>query len=134
MKSVAYNSRTALSCGCNATAIICLPPELVSGGEAPYILGTVTFTGAVTDCRGYKEYQYSLVYNEGQLNDPSVDLVTCDIEGVFCVGCLTSYIDYQASRLFAGTVEYKLPTTLPTPGQTLSADSVSGNIVTLVWT
>lgn len=93
MKTVAYISSQLLSCAsCSGDVVICLDASLVATNQ-PFLSGSVISYLAVTDNCGRRKYNYALSYDENELVDPSYSLVTSDIEGVFCKGCLTDYIE-----------------------------------------
>lgn len=95
MKTVQYINSQLLSCAnCNGDAFICLSPVLTDGGQ-PYLPVNIAAVMNTTDNCGKSQYVYSLTYDEYALLDPNYALVASDIEGIFCKGCLTTYIDAQ---------------------------------------
>lgn len=93
--NVTYKSSTLLSCRCeeNAQVIICVDPTLTSSG-APFINGTLVSYTSGADVCGNTLYSYYLTYNDSDLLNPAVLLLSSQIRGVVCRGCLTDYIDY----------------------------------------
>jgi hypothetical protein len=93
--NVTYRSSTLLSCRCeeDAEVIICLDPALTSTG-APFINGNLTSAISSADVCGNTSYSYYLTYTDTDLADPATAIISSQIEGVLCRGCLTDYIDY----------------------------------------
>lgn len=92
-----YSCTSRLSCSnaLPADVIICVPVEKVlpiSGVSVGYIEGQIT---QVAECpKGYNcvLYTYTLYFDTDQLAEAeSID--ASDIQGVFCKGCLTSWIE-----------------------------------------
>lgn len=93
MKTVTYTANHLLSCAkCNGEIVICID-EALTVSTKPYIDAVVASTVEAWDSCGKPTYVYGFTYDEYQLLDPLVDLLDLNIDGVFCRGCLTAYID-----------------------------------------
>jgi hypothetical protein len=109
LQLVTYSSQTKLSCAsCEAAEVVlCIRPEIIApyvcaegdDPETPFVLHTIPATllnwNKTTQGCGRKcitTYRYVFQYDDESLVPPNL-LVCGDIEGVFCRGCLTEYID-----------------------------------------
>lgn len=96
MKSVNYTTSQQLVCAeCNGLVIVCVDPDLtqlICTAEQPFLEGQIIGTSeGFTNC-GCVVYTYTVAYDEAQLSDPTYSLLTSDIKGLFCLGCLTDWI------------------------------------------
>lgn len=100
MKTVAYNSSQLLACAqCNGEAVICVDDSLTVSG-APFLDVTVVSVEEDKDTCGNCYYLYGLSYDEYALVDPATGLVTGDIDGIFCKGCLVTYMENLAATVW----------------------------------
>ena len=134
--NVVYKSPNTLSCMCGGgDVIVCVDAAKTSNG-APFIEGTLLASSPGFDVCGNCQYTYYINYNDGQLLNPLVPLVSADITGVICRGCLTSYLDWKApftKPLLGADFEYILPAVLPNANDIMVVTSISGNTITLGW-
>lgn len=108
MKSFNYITTKLIDCdACNKTCatlniikpvIICLDSSLTESG-APYIEGNIVLSHSWLNSCGLTEYSYGITYDESQLADPNTILTSCDISGILCKGCLSSYVEYLISQV-----------------------------------
>jgi microcystin-dependent protein len=100
MKTVAYNSSQLLACAqCGGEAIICVDDSLTVSG-APFLDVTVVSVEEDKDTCGNCYYSYGLSYDEYALVDPATGLVAGDIDGIFCKGCLVTYMENLAATVW----------------------------------
>lgn len=92
MQTVIYRSLKKLECQCDTEVIICIGVDLTASG-APFIEGTLLTTTTTTDTCLRTVYNYSLEYDENDLLDPTHVLMSSEVNGVLCKGCLTDYIE-----------------------------------------
>lgn len=93
MLTVTYQATQFLSCAkCNGDVILCVSDTLTANGM-PFIEATVASYVESWDACGKLNYLYGFSYDEALLLNPGTPLVSTDIEGVFCKGCLTTYIE-----------------------------------------
>ncbi len=96
MESLIYRSTSKLECQCDAEIIVCVDETLTAAG-APFLEATlVTTTTSVNSCL-QTVYEYHIEYDENDLADPATLLMSTNINGIICRGCLTTYIDYLFS-------------------------------------
>lgn len=101
MQTVQYTAYQLLSCAkCNGDVIICVDDSLTAD-SMPFIEGTVASVSEGWSSCGAAQYTYGFTYDENDLADPLTPLVTSDINGVFCKGCLTTYIEAVGSPSLA---------------------------------
>lgn len=105
-RSVLWTSCQRLSCASAQTpdVVICLAseglvvsPDCSEDSPEPYIFHTIEATLTKTwrddtSC-GVGSYRYLLSYNENDLTDPTTPLTSAQVSGVFCKGCLTTWIE-----------------------------------------
>lgn len=102
MKTVTYSSYSLLSCApCSGEVVICISDTLTVG-TLPFIDAVISSYVSAYNACGKMQYTYNFTYNEADLLDPNYSIVESDIEGVFCRGCLTTYIDTVAAASSAG--------------------------------
>lgn len=103
--SVAYCSAVKLSCTTCAPAevILCVDPDYVAPGECPgseeempYDFGFIeasldSYTKSQSCCA--TTWKYVFTYDDALLADINTPLTTASISGVFCKGCMTSWIE-----------------------------------------
>lgn len=108
-KSVVWISCSRLSCASAQS------PDVVLCVTDPALLAPITcspedYTPATIDAVltkvwkdvspcGEVSWRYILNYDENDLADPTVALTTAQVDGVFCQGCLTTYIQDQVRRI-----------------------------------
>lgn len=93
MKTVDYTASSLLSCAkCNGTVVLCVSDTLTADGM-PFLEATVASTTEMWDTCGNLRYLYGFTYDAADLADPTYSLVSTDIDGAFCKGCLTTYIE-----------------------------------------
>lgn len=93
MKTVTYQASQLLSCApCSGNVILCIDASLVVLNE-PFIEAQIIDVLSAWNNCGEQVYTYSISYDELLLSDPSTDLVSSDINGLFCKGCLTDFIE-----------------------------------------
>jgi len=96
IKSVNFTSCGKLSCmECGGDVIICISPTKTESG-----LGFIEGKLVSTDGTLNNEYVYGFTYDAAQLADPSGMLISCDISGVVCKGCVTTYLDSLLDKYF----------------------------------
>ena len=95
VQNVTYKSSTLLSCRCteDSEVIICLNSTLTASG-APFIEGTLTTFSEGADVCGNVLYSYYLEYDDTDLATPANLLISSQILGVLCKGCLTDFIEW----------------------------------------
>ena len=100
IKSVNYLSCGKLTCSeCGGDVIICVSPTKTASGYG-FIDGILVSTDGTFN----HEYIYGMTYDAAQLLDPSGALISCDILGVVCKGCITTYIDALLDKYFTEIV------------------------------
>lgn len=111
-KTVVYTSSSRLSCWSltNPGVILCLsdssliaPQEcLGGGGDVPFdfttIEATLTRSYKSGGCCNNPSYTYVFSYDDAQLADPETALLASQIVGVFCEGCLTTWIEEKVGN------------------------------------
>jgi len=80
---------------CGGDVIICISPTKTESG-----LGFIEGKLVSTDGTLNNEYVYGFTYDAAQLADPSGMLISCDISGVVCKGCVTTYLDSLLDKYF----------------------------------
>jgi microcystin-dependent protein len=110
MKTVSYTSAQLLACAnCNGEAIICVDDTLTIG-NVPFLEVTVMSVDETWNTCGAMSYLYGFSYDENSLIDPVSGLSEGSIHGVFCKGCLTTYINNIASTVWeAAAAKILLP-------------------------
>lgn len=117
IRTVKWTSYTRLSCvGCRAAdVVLCIDPTKVAAKLCPIVPSAApqttpetsfewhTIQAQLTNVRQFPGqnkayYEYTFSYDDVQLVAPVVPLVCGDIEGVFCRGCLTTYIEDLAGN------------------------------------
>lgn len=111
MKSVLWSTCQRLSCSNSPspTVIICLtdtgivkPPNCID--DTPETVEPTTIEATLT--KSWRDglsgcnpvYRYLFQYDETNLIDPVTPLTTAEISGVFCKGCLTSWIEEEVGN------------------------------------
>jgi hypothetical protein len=105
-KSVVWSSCARLSCSNQETpeVVLCLtdssllaPFTCPDETESSFAFTTIdaVLTKSWKDCGscGTGTYRYLFQYDENLLADPTTPLVTADVAGVFCKGCLTDWVE-----------------------------------------
>lgn len=88
-----FTSSEYLECAtCAGEVVMCIDADKTVSNKS-FIIGIAASVDPQVLCNGSTSYVYGFTYEETQLIDPDTDLVTADIHGVLCKGCLTSYID-----------------------------------------
>lgn len=81
--------------------IICLDrallPQPSPTVSRSFIPGTLIATTPYCTTTGTREYRYTLQYDTTKLLVPATPLHCSDIKGVFCKGCLTTFIEETAA-------------------------------------
>jgi hypothetical protein len=138
-KTVVYSSCSRISCaGAETPAVVlCLnDSELLLSGLNT-IEGTLTKVYKSTECCDSVMWRYIVSYDETLLADPSVLLAASDIDGIFCKGCLTTWVDDQIATLIADPITVDDTVTvdlsLSAAPKVLTADvnisAVTGNLI-----
>lgn len=135
IKNVIYKSHSLLSCNCGNEILVCVDPSLTYNC-APYIEATLNSVVCGRDSCGRRLYSYYISYNANWLLNPTYSLLSLDIQGVVCRGCLTKYIDWKAPFFKASCdcdYTYILPCCPPVPGDSLIVQTVNGTEIYLTW-
>jgi predicted nucleic acid-binding Zn ribbon protein len=95
MKTVTYTSYQLLSCArCHGEVILCVTPDSLVLYDLGYVTATVSNVQESWDICGRLQYTYQFTYDESYMAHAGNDqLSEAMIEGVFCKGCLTKYIE-----------------------------------------
>lgn len=134
-KTVVYTSCSRISCASSESpdVILCLSSDdlLVSGKST--IAGVLSKVYKINECCDKAYWRYVITYDETLLVNPTTALTTDNIEGIFCKGCLTDWVQDEIVTLGGSGFKYVYPATLPSVGQVLTVSNVTGTVVTLVW-
>lgn len=102
-KVVVVRSNSRLSCSCldSPLVIMCLDSDTLLADGGTTIEGTITkaWKNSGNSCGNQCDplWSYSVSYDETLLTDPTTPLTTDQVEGIFCQGCLTTWVkDYVA--------------------------------------
>lgn len=137
--TIKYSCTSRLQCSGSlpADVIICLPQDKVkpvNGVPVSFIEGAVT---VVTECpKSFNRvlYTYSLYFDTDQLAD-GASVEASDIQGVFCQGCLTSWVSDLINIRNAVAVENQRPVYgqkyVVQFGQDVTTTYVKNNIATM---
>lgn len=119
IQTVQYESCTRLSCaGClPSDVVLCLDEEIVESGHT-FIEATLTQACKTYGSCNSTKWKYVFEYDTDLLVDSRV-LVPSDIEGVFCKGCLTNWVE----SLVASVAQDAFTTITAPYGDDIVADS-----------
>lgn len=127
-QSVVFSTCSRISCAGQSSpeVVICLDSdELLTSGRSS-LDGVLTRVYKDNNCCETVAWRYVIAYDETLLVDPDTLLVAADINGIFCKGCLTTWVEDEfatSGNLLLVTdtdsVDLTINGTLP---QTLSAD------------
>ncbi len=135
-KTVVYTSCSRISCASSELpeVILCLDSDTLLTSGRSTLAGVLSKTYKLNEGCDRPYWRYVITYDETLLVDPTVALTADNIEGIFCQGCLTVWVEDQLASLGgAGAFKYVYPSTIPTVGQVLTVSAVADNVVTLVW-
>jgi hypothetical protein len=99
-KTVVYSSCSRISCAGaeSPQVVLCLSDDTLLSSGRSTIEGTLTKVYKSTECCDSPVWRYVVSYDESLLTDPSVLLTATDIEGIFCKGCLTTWVVDEIDR------------------------------------
>lgn len=112
MQSVLWTTCQRLSCSgaTSPTVVLCLAdtgividpfcPDSETRETFPYTTIEATLVKSWRDgsCGCNPQFRYLFQYDEADLVDPDTLLVTADITGVFCKGCLTTWVEEKVGN------------------------------------
>ncbi len=131
-----YKTSSNLSCRCaGGLVVLCLDPARTCNG-APFIDAVLESHLVGRDICGHTQYTYYLVYDNAALRNPALPLMSSEITGALCRGCLTKYIDWKApffKTALGVNYQFVLPDVAPTIGSYLIVKAVEGSVITLTW-
>lgn len=101
MKQICYSSCSQLGCSpCGSPIVICLKNgEEITVSGAPYIDAFLVGVSEFSTHYNAVNYRYIFQYDEAQIENTALTITECMIEGVFCKGCLSKYLDWNIRNL-----------------------------------
>lgn len=103
-KSVVVDNTSRLSCSGleSPSVVLCLnSDELLTSGRTT-IQATLTNSYRVcNDSCGTAIWRYIASYDNSLLVDPTSALLSSDVTGIFCMGCLTTWIEEEIAAAIA---------------------------------
>lgn len=91
--TVIYCTTTKLDCGATpANVILCVPSSLIVN-DRPTIEATLISSSYGNETCGGVLYNYTFTYDDAVLLNPDEPLVSSQINGVICNGCLISWVE-----------------------------------------
>lgn len=93
-KSVVFSTCSRISCAGQSSpeVVLCLIDDLLESGRST-IDGILTKVYKDNTGCGNPVWRYVVSYDETLLVDPDVVLISTDVTGIFCKGCLTTWVD-----------------------------------------